>query len=122
MNQSRKFITCIVITIVIVGTLALSGAGQRIYASLAAEYPESWMKIQPGITSHEARQILGEPYADGRGLKSLDRWEYSVRGVEVHLDLWFDEESSDKAIVTRVVLWKHFLGVDASKSVDPPWQ
>jgi hypothetical protein len=100
----------------------LSGAGRRAYCAAAAEFPESWLLIKPGMTSDEARRLVGEPSADGRDLKIVDRWFRIENGVEVRMDLWFDNTDKRDAPIFRVVRWKHFMGRDAEVDADPPWR
>ena len=121
MKFTRKLLFGIGIGIVFLVLLGLSGIGQHVYTSTNVDYPNSWLEIEPGMASDEARQLLGEPHADGRGLKSLDRRQQTNKGVEMHLDLWFEGESHESAIVKRVVRWKHFLGMDVEKHTEPPW-
>jgi hypothetical protein len=121
MRHKHKALVGLGATAVIVGILGVFVWIQRIRSAYATEYPESWRMIQPGMISHEARELLGEPYTDGRGLKLLDRWQQTHHGVQMHLDLWFDEGSEKDAAVTRVVMWKQILGQDADLHVDPPF-
>ena len=113
----------LVISLIIFGALTVFLAGGRqFYCRIAAPYPAAWLTVTPGMTSGEARKLINAPLADGRGLKSVDRWEIIENGIELHLDLWFDDQNEDdKAKVARVVRWKHFMGKDAAKVVDPPW-
>jgi hypothetical protein len=89
------------------------GTAQSIYARQKASMPEAWSGIKPGMTSGEVRRILGEPDADGRRLKSLDRWYLEENGISIHLDVWMDgENKDDHAIVGRVVRWMRCFGWD----------
>lgn len=81
------------------------------YADRFAPYPKEWFQVKPGMTSGQARKLLGEPWADGRGLKPLDRWFIMQNCVELRLDLWFlgSENSGwndENAIVTDVHIWR----------------
>ncbi len=118
-----KTIIFIVATSMIVVAIALSftNYGRTTYSSIAAPYPNEWLRIKPGMISDDARKLLGEPWADGRDLKSLDRWRRNRIGIELHLDIWFDRENNGSAVIARVVRWKHFLGDDFDEHADPPW-
>jgi hypothetical protein len=71
------------------------------------------------MTSTEARAILGEPTADGRHLKSLDRWSITRKGVTMHLDLWF-ADADEHTTIARVSRHKRLWGMDTEKSVILP--
>ncbi len=73
------------------------------------------------MISDHARELIGEPWADGRDLKIVDRWLLAQNGVELHLDLWFENENNGNARVKRVARWKRFLGSDTDINVNPPW-
>lgn len=76
------------------------------------------------MTSDEVRNIAGVPSSDGRGLKSLDRWEITRNGVELHLDVHHNGDTDGSAVISRVVRFKHLLlsgAPDFDKHVDPPW-
>lgn len=62
--------------------LFATGLIQEFFTRTFPRYPDSWATIRPGMTSTEARAILGEPTADGRHLKSLDRWSITRKGVK----------------------------------------
>lgn len=96
-----------------------TGLLQEFATRILTRYPESWASIRPGMTSTEARAILGEPTADGRQLKSLDRWLINRKGVTMHLDLWFDD-AGEHMTIARVSLHKRLWGRDTEKSVILP--
>jgi hypothetical protein len=102
--------------IVLLILLLATGLLQEFCTRTFTRYPESWGTIQPGMTSKEARTILGEPTADGRHLKSLDRWIFTRNGVSMHLDLWFDDAGEHKTI-KLVSRHKRFWGTDTEMSV-----
>jgi len=95
--------------------------GRSLYPSMVADYPESWLKIVPGMTSDDARKLIGKPLADGRDLKVVDRWQHAQNGVELHLDLWFDNDNNGAAAIKRVARWKRFMGLNSEMNVKPPW-
>lgn len=92
---------------------------QEVSTRIFTRFPDSWATIRPGMTSSEARAVLGEPTADGRHLKSLDRWVITRKGVKMHLDLWFDD-AGEHATIARVSRHKRFWGRDTEKSVILP--
>ena len=96
--------------------------GRALYPALAAVYPDTWLQVKPGMISDRARQLLGKPWADGRDLKVVDRWRQTQNGVEMHLDLWFDDRNNGTSTIIHVARWKTFLGADTDKHMDPPWQ
>lgn len=99
--------------------LFATGLLQEFSTRTFTRYPESWGSIRPAMTSDEARTILGEPTADGRHLKSLDRWIITRNGVSMHLDLWFDD-AGEHATIARVGRHKRLWGRDTEKSVIVP--
>lgn len=96
--------------------LLATGLLQEFSTRTFTRYPESWGSIRPGMTSNEARTILGEPTADGRHLKSLDRWIITRNSVSMHLDLWFDD-AGEHVTIARVSRHKRFWGRETEKSV-----
>ena len=102
--------------------LLFTDIGREGYSSVAAEFPESWHQIKPGMTSDEARGLAGDPWADGRSLKVVDRWRVIENGIELHMDLWFENQNEGNSHITRVSRWKRFMGLDSEKYVDPPWK
>ena len=110
---------CVIIPIS-VAAVVFTDIGRRSYSSAAADFPESWLLIEPGMTSEEARRLVGEPWADGRDLKIVDRWRVIENGVELHMDLWFDGQNYGDSPIVRVSRWKRFMGLDSEEHVDPP--
>lgn len=103
--------------------MAFTNPGRIFYASLAAPYPEAWLRISPGMISKDVWGLLGPPWANGRQLKSVDRWKVTQNGVELHLDIDFMPESAEDAAVSRVLRWKQILIPGSShfdKHVEPP--
>ena len=90
--------------------------GRAAYSSISTDYPKEWSDVRPGMTSEEARKILGNPWADGRGLKTVDRWRIKEAGVELHLDLGFDTQNEPNSIVSRVSRWKYFMAYESERS------
>ena len=116
----RRILLWAVLLLAAVIVIALPIRGRSIYASIAAPYPDSWLKVRPGMTSDEARRLLGPPWADGRDLKVVDRWRQTQNGVEMHLDLWYENENKGDAPILRVSRWKSFFG-DSEGAIIPPW-
>lgn len=83
--------------------------GPRIYVSLFGNYPAEWARVVPGMSCAEARQILGPPSADGRGLKGFDRWGFEENGIYMELDLHLGSNESDQDRVERVTRKKRFF-------------
>jgi hypothetical protein len=110
-----------VLLLAAVMVIALPILGWSIYASIAAQHPGSWLKVRPGMTSDEARRLLGPPWADGRDLKIVDRWRQTQNGVEMHLDLWFENENKGDTPIARANRWKHFFGENSEEAANPPW-
>jgi hypothetical protein len=108
---------------VAVAFLAFTNPGRILYASIAAPYPEAWLRVKRGMTSEEARMVAGAPWADGRGLKVVDRWQLTRNGVELHLHVYFKGENDGTAVIDRVVRFKHLLlpgGANFDTHADPP--
>jgi hypothetical protein len=99
--------------------LLMTGLVQELSTRILTRYPDSWATIRPGMTSSEARAILGAPTSDGRHLKSLDRWIITQRGVTMHLDLWFDDAGEHKE-VSRVSRHKRYWGYNTEKCLILP--
>ncbi|HYF37498.1 MAG TPA: hypothetical protein VD994_19510 [Prosthecobacter sp.] len=106
---------------ILIGTAAIvfTEFGHVTYSSIAAPYPEAWLKVKPGMTSDELRQLIGQPSADGRELKLLDRWKIQQNGVELHLDAWIENPNSASSQVERVIRWKQFLAAKFGQHADP---
>ncbi len=112
----------------VAGSLSLLTAftrpGNKVYGAIVAPYPGSWLGVRPGMTSDEARILVGAPTFDGDQLKAVDRWIVEGNGVELNLDLWFSVEGRGDAKIERVGLFKH-LRVPGSGRFDertnPPW-
>jgi len=115
-----SLIGCVIILITLV-VLLCTDVGRRSYSSAVADYPESWLQVEPGMTSDEARKLVGAPWADGRHLKVVDRWRVIENGVELHMDLWFGGQNHGDSPIVRVSRWKRFLGLESEKHADPPW-
>lgn len=123
-DRTKKIKRALILAACLVGAGSLfckTDFARRWYIASFADFPENWEKIKPGMVSRDARSLLGKPEADGRGLKVVDRWRQNKGGVEMHLDLWFDEGSHEDGIISRVVTWKRAFGRDFDKTVDPPW-
>jgi hypothetical protein len=116
----RVFLLAACLLLAAVVAIVVLMLGRSSYASLAAKYPDSWLKVKPGMTSDEARRLIGQPWADGRDLKVVDRWRQTQNGVELHIDLWFENENNEFAPVKGVYRWKRFLGADSEIVSDPP--
>jgi len=109
----------IMIFSIAVVALLFTDIGRKRYSSVAADFPESWCELKPGMISDDARKLVGEPWADGRDLKNVDRWRLSENGVELHMDLWFENQNDGNSTIARVSRWKRFMGLDTEKHVDP---
>lgn len=120
-RRTAAGIAAIVLGVVAIWFVGFSDSGRRLYASLAAEFPTAWSTIQPGMTSEQARTILGPPWADGRDLKIVDRWRIVRHGVELHLDVYFERENYADTPIERVVRWKQFMAYQSENYVNPPW-
>ena len=123
-----KTVTFVAVPCIIVAAaaFALIDNGRTSYPAVAAPYPKTWLQVRPGMISDDARKLIGEPWADGRDLKILDRWRTSHNGVELHLDVWFEnpkeKENDHRSVITGVVRWKRFLGREYEVHSDPPMQ
>jgi len=69
------------------------------------------------MISDEVRKIIGEPWADGRDLKMIDRWKIRQNGADLHMDVYFYRQNNAESIIVKVVRWKKFLGHETDKSV-----
>ena len=118
-----KRIVLIGITVFLIAAVVIlfTDIGRKRYSSIAADFPESWNEIKPGMISNDARKLVGEPWADGRDLKVVDRWHLTENGVKLHMDLWF-EQNGVNAPILRVIRWKRFMGVDTEMRVEPPFK
>ena len=122
MKPAKKIaLVCVPLAIIAVAALTFHDYWSAAYASVAAEYPQEWVVIKPGMVSKDARRLAGEPWADGRDLKIVDRWRRVKNGVEMHMDLWFEGQNDDNSVIVRVGRWKHFMGIDTEQHIDPPW-
>ena len=99
--------------------LIATGLIQEFFTRTFTRYPDSWATIRPGMTSTEARAILGEPTADGRHLKSLDRWSITRKGATMHLEHWF-ADAGEHTTIARVSRHKRLWGRDTEKNVILP--
>ena len=108
-----------VIAILLLILILATGLLQELSTRIFTRYPDSWATIRHGMTSTEARAILGEPMADGRQLKSLDRWSITRKGVTMHLELWFDD-AGEHTTIARVSRHKRLWEMDTEKSVILP--
>jgi len=117
MKSKWCVIPCFIVAVVVVGV-----SFRTIYPKIVAPMPDSWAIVRPGMTSNQARGILGEPWADGRELKIVDRWRFHRGGVTAHLDLWYDDENTAESEISRVVRWWRFGGSNVGEEIDPPWQ
>ncbi len=88
------------------GVIAL---GPLVYVTLFGNYPAAWARVAPGMTSAEARQVLGPPSGDGRGLKGFDRWGVLKNGIWMELDLHLGSNESDQDRVDRVTRKMRFF-------------
>ena len=96
----------------LVGSIAVpkTDTGAAIYANLRSSYPDSWLLLEPGLSSYEIRKRIGEPQADGRGLKLIDRWVRMENGIELHLDIFFSPPNEDEdAEAQQILIWKRAL-------------
>ncbi|MFN7562955.1 MAG: hypothetical protein ACK5TH_14330 [Prosthecobacter sp.] len=107
--------------IVAVAATVFTDSGHLAYSSAAAPYPETWLQVKPGMTSDDVRRLIGNPQADNRELKPLDRWLIQQNGIELHLDAWIENPNSADSRVERVVRWKQLLGAKFDNYVNPPW-
>ena len=88
--------------------IAFGERGCAFYVSRMAPYPDGWLRVKPGMSTTEARERAGEPWADGKHVKILDRWRDNVWGVELHMDIWFDPFDYDHDRIQGVHRWKQF--------------
>jgi hypothetical protein len=102
----RPWLVIAVVFSLLAGPIIL---GPLLYVTLFGHYPEKWARVAPGMSSAEARQILGPPSADGRGLKGFDRWGILENGIYMELDLHLGSNESDQARVERVTRKKRFF-------------
>ena len=107
--------------IVVAAAAVFTQFGRTSYSSVAAPYPEAWLEVKPGMISDDVRRLIGEPWADNRELKILDRWLIQRNGVELHLDAWIESPNLASSRVERVVRWKRFTGTEFDRHVEPPW-
>jgi hypothetical protein len=123
MTRAQTTKTVGALLLLMTGLVVFTEYGTTFYASIAAPYPPAWSKLQPGMTSDEARALLGRPTSDGRGLKASDRWLQIQGGVEIYLDLYLDHNVDGTGVVKSIVRWKHwrhFPGKNFDKQVEPP--
>ena len=121
MNTAKRIVLigCVIVPIA-VAALFLTDIGRKSYSAIAADFPEPWLQVEPGMTSDDARKLVGEPWADGRDLKIVDRWRVVENGVELQMDIWFEDRNSGDSKIARLSRSKRFMGLDREVYADPP--
>ena len=84
---------------------------------LLVDYPTDWMAVQPGLPASHVSKLMGTPWADGDGLKSLDRYRTTISGVTMHMDVWYEFDQRDNVPVSRVGAWREYLWAKVSRPV-----
>ena len=82
-----------------------------------ANYPTGWMAVKPALPASHVGTLMGAPWADGDGLKSLDRYRTSVNGVTMHMDVWYERDQRGEIPVSKVVAWREYLWAKVSRPV-----
>ena len=99
-----------------------TGYFRLLYLENVAAYPDEWESIAAGMPAAEVRKIAGVPFADGRGLKTVDRWEASVHGVKLYMNVTYSNQHNTNeagvGYVGGIYFRKLFCGIEKSSQED----